>query len=316
MPEKKIIAVVGATGAQGGGLVRAILSHRDAGFTARALTRDPSSDTARALADAGADVVSADVNDEASLARAFDGAYGAFCVTFFWQHMSGERELAEAANLARAAKTAGIRHAVWSTLDDSRRFIPLDDRRMPTLQGKYKIPHFDAKAEADQYFRDAGVPTTFLLTTFYWDNFVHFGAGPKPVGDGTYALTMPMGNERLAGIASADIGKCALGIFGRPDLIGKTIGIAGELLTGQEMAAALSKALAVTVRYNDISPDAYRGFGFPGADEMGNMFQFYRDFHDHFERSRSVELARALNPELQSFATWLAEHAREIPLGA
>lgn len=315
MAEKKIIAVVGATGAQGGGVVRAILAHPSDGFQARAITRDPTSDKARALADAGAEVVAGDVNDEASLARAFDGAYGAFCVTFFWQHMSGDREMAEAANMARAAKTAGISHVVWSTLDDSRRFIPLDDARMPTLQGKFKIPHFDAKAEADHFFTDAGVPTTFLLTTFYWDNFVHFGAGPKAMPDGTYALTMPMGREKLAGIAAEDIGKCALGVFKRPDLIGKTVGIAGELLTGSDMAAAMSNALGRPVRYNEVSPDAYRAFGFPGADEMGNMFQFYRDCHDHFEKSRSVELARSLNRELQSFDDWLRKNGNDIPLG-
>jgi len=315
MAEQKIIAIVGATGAQGGGLARAILNDTNGGFRVRALTRDPSSEKARGLADAGAEVVSADVNDEASLARAFEGAYGAFCVTFFWQHMSAERELTEAANMARAAKTAGIRHAIWSTLDDSRQFIPLTDMRMPTLQERYKIPHFDAKAEADRFFTDAGVPTTFLLTTFYWDNFVHFGAGPKAAPDGTYALTMPLGKERLAGIASEDIGRCAYGIFNRPDLIGKTVGIAGELLTGGEMAAAMSRALGVTVRYNEISPDAYRALGFPGADEMGNMFEFYRDFHRHFEQSRSVAVARSLNPELQSFDAWLASNAKSIPLG-
>ena len=315
MAEQKIIAIVGATGAQGGGVARAILNDTNGGFRVRALTRDPSSEKARGLADAGAEVVSADVNDEASLARAFEGAYGAFCVTFFWQHMSAERELTEAANMARAAKTAGIRHAIWSTLDDSRQFIPLTDMRMPTLQERYKIPHFDAKAEADRFFTDAGVPTTFLLTTFYWDNFVHFGAGPKAAPDGTYALTMPLGKERLAGIASEDIGRCAYGIFNRPDLIGKTVGIAGELLTGGEMAAAMSRALGVTVRYNEISPDAYRALGFPGADEMGNMFEFYRDFHRHFEQSRSVAVARSLNPELQSFDAWLASNAKSIPLG-
>ena len=314
MADKKIIAIVGATGAQGGGLARAILDDPHSAFTARAITRDTASEKARALADAGAEVVSADVDDEASLARAFEGAYGAFCVTFFWQHMSGERELAEAKNLARAAQAAGVRHAIWSTLEDSRQFMSLDDPRMPILQGKYKIPHFDAKGEADRFFADAGVPTTLLLTTFYWDNFVHFGAGPRRLPDGTYAFTMPMGNEKLAGIAADDIGKCAYGVFTRPDLIGTTVGIAGGLLTGHEMAAAMSKALGVTVRYNDVSPDAYRGFGFPGADEMGNMFQFYRDFHEQFEKTRNVDVARSLNPELQSFDAWLAAHAREIPL--
>ena len=86
--------------------------------------------------------------------------------------------------MARAAKAAGVKHVIWSTLDDTRTFMTLDDPRMPTLHGKYKVPHFDGKGEADQAFRDAGVPTTFLLTAFYWENFIYFGTGPKPAGDG------------------------------------------------------------------------------------------------------------------------------------
>lgn len=314
MAEKKIIAIVGATGAQGGGLARAILNDTTGGFIARALTRDPASEKARALADGGAEVVAADVNDEASLARAFDGAYGAFCVTFFWQHMSAEREVTEAANMARAARTAGIRHAIWSTLDDSRRFIPLSDQRMPTLQGKYKIPHFDAKAEADRFFTDNAVPTTFLLTTFYWDNFVHFGAGPKPMPDGTYALTMPMGNEKLAGIASEDIGKCAYGIFKRgAPYIGRRLGIAGGFLTGAQMAATLGQSLGRPVRYVAVPPDVYRSLGFPGADELGNMFQIDAEFQDRFMAARDLREAKALDPALQSFDAWARAHKDQIP---
>jgi uncharacterized protein YbjT (DUF2867 family) len=314
MANRKIIAVVGATGAQGSGLVRAILRDTSGEFAARALTRNPGSDKAKALADAGAEVVAADVDDEASLAQAFAGAYGAFCVTFFWDHFSAEKEIAEAGNMARAARTAGLKHVIWSTLEDTRRFMRLDDPRMPTLHGKYKVAHFDGKGEADQQFRDAGVPTTFLLTSFYWENFIHFGAGPKPAGDGSYALTMPMGQARLPAIGVEDIGKCALGVFRRPGLIGKTIGIAGGAPTGEEMAAGLSRALGVTVRYNDVPPDVYRGFGFPGADDMGNMFQFKRDFNDAYVKARDVELSRELNPELQSYDAWLANHASAIPL--
>jgi uncharacterized protein YbjT (DUF2867 family) len=315
MAEKKVIAVVGATGAQGGGVVRAIVADKDSGFTARAITRNVNSDKAKALAASGAEVVAANVDDEASLRRAFEGAYGAFCVTFFWDHLSVEREQAEAAAMARAAKAAGVQHVIWSTLDDTRRFIPLDDPRMPTLHGKYKVPHFDGKGEADQYFRDAGVPTTFLLTVFYWDNFIYFGAGPKAGPDGTLALTMPMGDKKLPSMAAEDIGKCAYGVFKRPDLIGQTVGIAGGHLTGEEMAAGMSKALGVPVRYNDVPADVYRSFGFPGADDMGNMFQFKRDFNDYYCKSRSIEFARSLNPELQSYEQWLAANAKAIPLG-
>ncbi len=311
----KVIAVTGATGAQGGGLVKAILDDADGGFAVRAITRNAQSDRALALAEQGAEVVQADLDDVESLERAFSGAYGAYCVTNFWEHFSPEKELQQARNLAAAAKAAGLEHVIWSTLEDTRRLVPLDDDRMPTLMGKYKVPHFDAKGEADQLFRDAGVPTTFLLTSFYWDNFIYFGAGPQKDQDGKLAITFPLGDAKLPGIAAADIGRCAYGIFraGR-EYIGKTIGIAGEHLTGEEMAARLSAALGVAVRYNDVPPDVYRGLGFDGAEDLGNMYQYKRDFNDEFCRARNVEQARVLNPSLQSLADWLGENAGKIPL--
>jgi len=315
MNEKKVIAVLGATGAQGGGLVRAILDDPDGGFTARALTRDVNSGAAKALAAAGAEVVAADVDDIESLKRAFDGAYGAYCVTFFWAHFSPEKELAEARAMAEAAKAAGLQHVIWSTLEDTRQWVPLSDTRMPTLMGKYKVPHFDAKGEANQVFSDLGVPTTYLLTSFYWDNLIHFGMGPKKGPDGRLAITLPMGDKKLPGIAAEDIGRCAYGIFKKGgELIGKTVGIAGEHLTGAEMAAALGDALGAEVGYNDVPPEVFRGFGFPGAEDLGNMFQFKRDFNDAFCGARNLEVARSLNPSLQTFDTWLARNKDRIPL--
>ncbi|MDA2912106.1 NmrA/HSCARG family protein, partial [Nitrospiraceae bacterium AH_259_D15_M11_P09] len=258
--------VVGATGAQGGGLVRAILSDASNGFTARAITRNVNSDKAKGLAKLGAEVVGADVDDVESLKRAFNGAYGAYCVTFFFEHFSPEKELAQAKAMATAAKDVGLEHAIWSTFEDTRKWVSLSDNRMPTLMGKYKVVHFDAKAEANEAFTELGVPTTFLLTSFYWENLINFGQGPKKGPDGRLAITMPMGDEKLPSIAAEDIGKCAYGIFkkGR-EFIGKTVGVAGEHLTGAQMAAALTKALGQEVRYNDVPPEVYRGFGFPGA---------------------------------------------------
>ncbi|MDH3237281.1 MAG: NmrA family NAD(P)-binding protein, partial [Deltaproteobacteria bacterium] len=166
MDEKRIIAVVGATGAQGSGLCRAILNDRSGEFRVRALTRNPGSDKAKELARLGAEVVAADVDDGKSLEKAFRGAYGAFCVTFFWEHFSPEKEYAHASAMARAAKRAGVKHVIWSTLEDTRKWVPLSDDRMPTLMGKYKVPHFDAKGEADRVFTDLGLPVTFLPTSF------------------------------------------------------------------------------------------------------------------------------------------------------
>jgi uncharacterized protein YbjT (DUF2867 family) len=315
MSDKKIIAVVGATGAQGGGLVRAILKDAQGGFAARAVTRNPDSPKAKALAALGAQVVAADLDDEAGLARALAGAHGAYFVTNFWEHFSPEKEQAQAHNMAAAARQAGLKHVIWSTLEDTRRWVPLSDDRMPTLMGRYKVPHFDAKGEADAYFLDAGVPTTFLLTSFYWENLIHFGMGPKPTGDGRLAFTLPMGEAKLPGIAAEDIGRCAYGIYRRGEAAaGQTIGIAGEHLTGAQMAVALGKALGREVICNAVTPEQYRGFGFPGAEDLGNMFQFNRDFADDFCAARSIEASRALNPELQSFADWLAQNRERIPL--
>jgi len=315
MAEKKIIAVVGATGAQGGGLVRAILKDPAGGFAVRAITRNTGSDKAKALAQGGAEVVAADTDDEAGIAKAFAGAYGAFCLTNFWEHFSPEKEAAQIGNMARAAKSANLQHVIWSTLEDTRKWVPLSDNRMPTLQGKYKVPHFDAKGESDKKFAEAGVPTTLLLTSFYWDNLIHFGMGPKKGADGKLAFTLPMGERKLPGIAAEDIGKCAYGIFKRgKEFIGKTVGIAGEHLTGAQMAAALSKALGQDVKYNEVSPEVYRGFGFPGADDLGNMFQFKRDFEQYFCGARDLAVSRSLNPELQMFSQWLERNKGKIPI--
>jgi uncharacterized protein YbjT (DUF2867 family) len=296
-------------------LVRAITGDPKGGFAARALTRDVKSPKARELATLRAEVVAADVDDPESLKRAFAGAYGAFCVTFFWNHFTPAREVAQAAAMAQAAKDAGLQHVIWSTLEDTRRWVPLSDNRMPTLMGKYKVPHFDAKGEADKVFADLGLPVTYLLASFYWDNFIHFGSGPKRGPDGALLLTLPMGDKKLPGIAAEDIGRCAYGIFKKGgEYIGKTVGISGEQLTGAQMAAALTKALRQEVRYNPVEPEVFRGFGFPGAEDLGNMFQFKRDFEQYFCGARNPEVARSLNPSLLNFSSWLAANGSRIPL--
>jgi uncharacterized protein YbjT (DUF2867 family) len=316
MSGTKLIAIVGATGGQGGGLARAILADPTGGFAVRALTRDPSSEKATALASHGAEVVQADIDDEASVRSAFDGAYGAFCVTNFWEHFSGEKEIVQAGNMARAAKSAELKHVIWSTFEDSRKWIPLSDDRMPTLQGRFKVAHFDAKSEADHFFTDLGVPTTFLLTSAYWENFIYFGWGPQRGEDGVLAVTFPMADKKLPSIAVEDIGKFAYGIFKAGDeFIGGTVGVAGEHLTGAEIATSLTKALGEEVRYNDVPADVYRSFGFPGADDIGNMFQFKRDCNEDYCGARSLEVSRRLNPQLQTLDTWLTTNVSRIPIG-
>jgi len=315
MSNQKIITVVGATGAQGGGLVRAILNDPSGEYSVRAVTRDSGADKAIALAKLGANVVEANVQDKDSLVHAFEGSYGVFCVTFYWEHYSPEKEMQHAKNMAEAASEVGAKHVIWSTLEDTRKWVALDDDRMPTLMDKYKVPHFDGKGEADAYFVNSGVPYTLLLASFYWDNFIFFGMGPQKDANGNLALNLPMGDKKLPGIAAEDIGKCALAIFKDPNSYqGKTVGISGEHLTGQEMAASFSKAFHTEVAYNAVPFDVYRGLGFPGAEDLGNMFQFKHDFQEDFCGIRNVEDSKAMNPELQSFDQWLDRHKGLINL--
>lgn len=308
-----LITVFGATGAQGGGLARAILADPLRRFRLRAVSRRPDSPAAQRLAQAGAEVFAADLDDAASVARAMAGAHAAFCVTNFWDHSSPAREIVQAHTMAQAAAAAGVQHVIWSTLEDTRDFLPADGSRMPVLMDEYNVPHLDGKGEASRYFFDHGVPTTLLYTSFYWDNLIHFGMAPKRRADGTLSFVLPMDDARLPGIAAEDIGRCAFAIFARrEELVGRSIGIAGEHLTGARMAEQLSLALGEPVVHEALSPAQYRALGFPGAEDLGNMFQFKRDFEHAYCAARSVACSRELNPQLQTFAAWLATHREEL----
>lgn len=313
MADRNIIAVVGATGAQGGGLVRAMLADSAGGFVPRAVTRKPASDAAKALAAQGVEVVAGDADDPATLEAAFAGAYGAFCVTNFWEHGDPARELRQASALAHATRRAGVQHVVWSTLEDTRREVPLDDPRLPTLHGHYKVPHFDAKGEADAVFAAHAAPTSYLLAAFYWDNLLHFGMGPRQQEDGSLVFALPLGGQKLPGIAAGDIGAAALGVFRRgPAAAGQRFGIAGEVLSGDEMAARLGAVLGRPVSFQDIPFDVYRGLGFPGADDLGNMFEYQQLLGDRFLSARDPKLTRELNPATLDFAGWLHANAARI----
>jgi uncharacterized protein YbjT (DUF2867 family) len=295
--------------------VRSLLADPAKEFLPRAVTRHPDSDKAKALAALGSHVVAGDADDPASLEQAFAGAHGVYCVTNFWEHMSAEREGAQARAMARAAGRARVKHVVWSTLEDARKTVPLDDARLPTLQGKYKVPHFDMKGEMDAVFAHEA-PTSFLLAAFYWENFIYFGAGPRKGEDGKLTLALPLGGAKLPGIAAEDIGRCAHGIFRRgPGAVGQRFGVCGEILSGPDMARKLGRALGQEVGFFDVPFDAYRKLGFPGADDMGNMFQYQALLGDAFYAARDPRLAKELDPLLADFDTWLAHNASRIPLG-
>ena len=310
MSEQQIIAVAGATGAQGGGAARAILADPEHRFTVRALTRDPESAAAKALVELGAEVVRADFYDEPSVLAALEGAHGAFFVTNFWAHGSAEQELEEIGVLARSAKAAGVQHVVWSTLEDTRVLLPIDDARMPVLQGSYNVPHFDAKAEGNEIFAAAGVPTTFLNTTFFYQGFLQ-DLAPRRGEDGVLTLTLPFEDGKLlAGVDVNDIGRTALAILAAGDAhIGETIGLAGDHLTGAQYAEHLAEVIGEPVRFQSVPYDVFRELPMPIAEEIANMFQYYGDFDAEFTGARDLDRLRRLNPQLKDFKTWARDNA-------
>jgi len=312
---KPVITVFGATGAQGGGLARVLLNDCDRHFAVRAVTRKPAGAAARQLAQLGAEVVLADLDDRASVQRALDGAYGAFLATNYWENLSAERELTQAHTLAAAAAQAGIRHAIWSTFEDTRDFFPALGSRMPVLEGRFNVPHFDAKGEAHRFFAQQRVPVTYLYGSCFFESLIHFGMGPQRRWDGSLVITFPFGGARIPWVGVEDIGIAAKEIFLRGDaLVYDSIGIAGEHLTGAQLAQQLSAAMGEEVVYNAITPNEFRALGFPGSKELGNMFQFKRDYESAYCARRDLQRARALHPGRADFATWLETHGPNIPV--
>ena len=313
MQQSMTIAVFGATGAQGGSVARALLARRDPTIRVRALTRQPGAPRAQALAALGAEVQHADLDEPSSLIGAIQGADAVFGVTNFWEHFSPDRELAQARHLAEAVRRTRLRHLVWSTLEDTRRWVPLEDPRWPTLMQHYKVPHMDAKGASDEFMLAAGVPLTLLRTSFYWDNLIHFGMAPQPGPDGTLQFLLPMGDRPLPGTAAEDIGRCAAALLLRgPKGAVQTVGVAGEHLSGAQMAAQMAQLLQRPVRHVDPGHAGYAALGFPGAADLANMFAFKHDFNDEYCARRNVQATRRLHPGLLDFRSWLALHAAEL----
>lgn len=161
----------------------------------------------------------------------------------------------------------------------------------------------------------SGAPVSYLAVSFYWENLIHFGMGPARAADGRLKFTLPLGDLALAGIGAEDVGPAAYGLFKQGEAaVGKWVGIAGEQLTGVEMASAMKKQLARDITYDPLSFDAYRNLATAGADDLGNMFQYYFEFNREVNGARDVEATRVLHPGLMSFGAWLERHGKRIPI--
>lgn len=311
----KLIAVMGATGAQGGSVVRAFHAAGTEEFEVRAITRNPDSEKAQAITSLVKETVQANADDEESMVQAFEGCYGAFVVTNFWEDMDMNHEMKQTKTIQAAAKKAGLKHVVLSTLPDTRELINAADNKdtwkvlLENEGFNSYVPHFDGKGAVAKDFA-ANVPTTRLETTFYYENFINFGMGPaKHAPDQPYAITFPMKDAKLAMISVSDIGKVVMPLFKDSGSINTTVPIASENLTCKEVADIFTKVCGYDVTYNNVPVDIYAGFGFPGAEDLANMFRYYEENEKHFIGDRNIEEIETLMGEpTHKLEDWVTEN--------
>jgi uncharacterized protein YbjT (DUF2867 family) len=287
--KKKLILVTGATGAQGGSVARALLA--DDQFAVRILTRNTSSPKALELKADGAEIVQGDLDDTASLLRAMRGCYGVFGITNYWEHF--EKEYQHGKNLIDAVKLSEIQHFVFHSLPDYKQLS----------SGKYPTPHCDIKAELQRYCKSLDIPASFLHTAFYYENFFSFFP-PQKATDGSLFFGFPQGDTRLAMVSVEDTGGVVRSIFNYPEAyIGRTVGAVGSDNNCTEYAKQMSKVLNQNIQYKYIHQAVYADLGFPGAEELANMFEVQR----LFITDRQIDLIESygLNTEMQTFEKWL-----------
>jgi uncharacterized protein YbjT (DUF2867 family) len=255
---KKLIAVVGATGQQGGAVVRALQANGQ--FRVRALTRDPSKHPT--LAD---EVVAADLNRPETLKAAFAGAYGAFVVTNAWEAGAEESNQAQAA--VNAAKEAGVQHFIWSTLPNVEAISG----------GTIDVPHFTHKANVERSVKEAGFANhTFVIAPFYYQNLLA-AMTPQKQADGTAGWAMPLDPERRV-IHMGDIteiGPIVAGAFAHPELAGhgEHLPLVGDFLSFNEIIATLNRQ-GNKFSFKQVPRDAYSNW-FPGAKEVAAMLAYF-----------------------------------------
>ncbi|XP_010174300.2 nmrA-like family domain-containing protein 1 [Antrostomus carolinensis] len=280
------------TGAQGGCVARALLE--DGTFKVRAVTRSPMKKEAEELKQRGAEVVRADQDDERSLELALAGAYGAFIVTNFWEHNSKEKEIAQGKRLADLSKRLGLRHVVYSGLENVKQLTG----------GRLEVLHFDGKGVVQEYFQKIGVPTTTIRLPFYFENFLSIFKPQKVPHRDAFVLALPMGDTPMDGMAVEDMGPVVLCLLKSPEeYTGQVIGLSTGKLTEAEYAAVLSQQTGKTVEASKLSPEEYERGGSPGAKEMAALFRFYA-----LKPDRNVELTMKLNPKARTFPQWVADN--------
>jgi uncharacterized protein YbjT (DUF2867 family) len=296
MADEKTILVTGATGAQGDGVVRHLL--KGGKFRVRCLTRKPESEKAQALVQTGAEVVRGDLGDPESLQAAMEGCYGVFGVTNFWEHF--EKESFHGKNLIDAVKEAEIEHFVFSTLP----------YKQEQPDGKLEVPHFDMKARMEEYGRSLKLRATYAHVAFYYENFLSFFL-PKLQEDGSYMFGFPQGDTPLAAVSVEDIGGVIATIFDHPDeFLDQTVGIVGDDQPCSKYAEIMSRVLGKKIIYRNIPREVFGKLGFPGAEDLANIFEYNRLFIPN--RQADLEQSSKLFPEIRRFEPWVEANRQKF----
>jgi uncharacterized protein YbjT (DUF2867 family) len=292
MKQKKIILVTGATGAQGGSVANELLKNNE--FKVRILTRNAGSPKAIELEEAGAEIAVGSFEDMESLRLAMKDVYGVFGVTNFWEHF--EKEYEQGKNLIDAVHSSGVEHFIYSSLPDYNKLS----------NGAYSVAHCDIKASLQEYAKSLKIPSTFVHIAFYYENFLSFFPLQKDEND-NYHFGFPQGDTKLSMASPEDMGAIVAAIFDHPaEYIGRTAGVVGEDRTCAEYAAIMSKVLQRNIYYNHIPREIYAAFGFPGAEELANMFEVQRLYI--LNRRMALIESYGLNPAMQTFEKWLLKN--------
>ncbi len=285
----KLIAVIGATGQQGGAVLRALQAQGQ--FKVRALTRNPGKH--RGLAD---EVVEADLDRPETLKAAFAGAHGVFLVTNFWE--PGTDEVKQATAAIRAAKEAGVKHFVWSTLPD-----------VEAISGaKFNVPHFTGKAKADRIVKEAGFAHhTFVIAPFFYQNLVGLLA-PQKQEDGTFGWALPI-DPTVRGIHMGDIheiGNLAAGAFAHPEEAGngEYLPLVGDFMSFNEIIATLNRQ-GHEFSFRQVPNEVFAA-SFPGAAEIAATFAYFQA-HTYLgsdSRDRIALANKLAGRQPTKFSTW------------
>lgn len=298
---EKLIVVFGATGLQGGSVARAL--HAAEGYKVRAVTRNPDGDKAKTLAEAGVEVVQADLDDTESLKKAVDGAYGVFGVTpAGFTEEARDKEIQRGKNIVDVSKECGVKHLIYSGLDDVQEAI-----------GK-RCTVFDSKTAVEKHLKEQDMPFTIVYLPFYHEILVRQTSEGLPpfimkVED-NYVLAFAVGDSDLYVMCVEDVGICIKNILGDLDEYkGKTLPLAAEKIKSAEMASIMAKHLEEKVVASGMSPeDLAKREDIESAAELAVMMEFCC----HEKCFRDIDLTRKLNPDIITFETWVENNKDEI----